>query len=339
MLLRIGASIGVCGYMLNKLFNLLAGAKKEKSPTDSSLTDMPLSRELQRQFVRSYIAQTASEREGRVPNGVYETSIVSFVFNHERIEGSSLTEWQTRTVFETRDTVLADSTTPGNVRETANHTKMFDFLFDSLDRELTPEFIKEIHLQLMAGVMDVPGQWKILGNGVGSVITARPEEVPTLIDRLVSEYNKYEPSLENIVRFHVRFETIHPFPDGNGRVGRAIAFRECLRAGLVPFIVTDASKETYYTSLDEFRAGVTTPLISYAEAMQVDFASTIAPMLADRSLSDSLLGELGIERPNFKDDAGFVGPSTKSLKSSLDSVEKTGSEIKFDHKTHCTRRV
>lgn len=339
MSLEIGAFIGVCRYMLNKLFSFLAGGKKEKRPTDSSLTDMPLSRELQRRFVHSYIEQIASEREGRVPNGVYETSVVSFVFNHERIEGSSLTEWQTRAVFETRDTVLADSTTPGNVRETANHTKMFDFLFDSLDRDLTPEFIKEIHLQLMAGVMDVPGQWKILGNGVGSVITARPEEVPTLIDRLVSEYNKYEPSLENIVRFHVRFETIHPFPDGNGRVGRAIAFRECLRAGLVPFIVTDASKETYYTSLDEFRAGVTTPLISYAEAMQVDFASTIAPMLADRSLSDGLLGKLGIERPDFKDDAGFVGPSTKSLKSSLDSVGKTGSEIKSDHKTHCTRRV
>ena len=300
---------------------------------------MALSRELQRQVVRSYIEQTASGREGGIPNGVYETSIVSFVFNHERIEGSSLTEWQTRTVFETRDTVLADSTTPGNVRETANHTKMFDFLFDSLDRELTPEFIKEIHLQLMAGVMDVPGQWKILGNGVGSVITARPEEVPSLIDRLVTEYNKFEPSLENIVRFHVRFETIHPFPDGNGRVGRAIAFRECLRAGLVPFIVTDASKETYYASLDEFRAGTTTPLISYAEAMQVDFVSTIAPMLADRSLSDSLLGKLGIERPNFKDDAGFVGPSTKSLKSSLESVENSGSEIKSDHKTHRTRRI
>lgn len=325
--------------MLNKLFDLLAGGKKEKNLTDSLRMDMPLSRELQRRFVRSYIEQIASEREARVPNGVYETSIVSFVFNHGRIEGSSLTEWQTRTVFETRDTVLADSTTPGNVRETANHTKMFDFLFDSLDRELTPEFIKEIHLQLMAGVMDVPGQWKILGNGVGSVITARPEEVPALIDRLVSEYNKYEPSLENIVRFHVRFETIHPFPDGNGRVGRAIAFRECLRAGLVPFIVTDASKETYYTSLDEFRAGATTSLISYAEAMQVDFVSTIAPMLADLSLSDSLLGQLGIERPNFKDDAGFVGPSTKTLKSSLDSVGKTGSEIKTDNKTHRTRRI
>lgn len=325
--------------MFNKLFNLLAGTKKGKNPADSPRTDMPLSRELQRQFVRSYIEQTASEREDGIPNGVYETSIVSFVFNHERIEGSSLTEWQTRTVFETRDTVLADSTTPGNVRETANHTKMFDFLFDSLDRELTPEFIKEIHMQLMAGVMDVPGQWKILGNGVGSVITARPEEVPSLIDRLVSEYNKYEPSLENIVRFHVRFETIHPFPDGNGRVGRAIAFRECLRAGIIPFIVTDASKETYYASLDEFRAGATTPLISYAEAMQVDFASTIAPMLADRSLSDSLLVKLGIERPNFKDDAGFVGPSTKSLKSSLDSVENTGPEIKSDNKTHRTRRI
>lgn len=325
--------------MLNKLFDLLAGGKKEKNLTDSLRMDMPLSRELQRRFVRSYIEQIASEREARVPNGVYETSIVSFVFNHGRIEGSSLTEWQTRTVFETRDTVLADSTTPGNVRETANHTKMFDFLFDSLDRELTPEFIKEIHLQLMAGVMDVPGQWKILGNGVGSVITARPEEVPALIGRLVSEYNKYEPSLENIVRFHVRFETIHPFPDGNGRVGRAIAFRECLRAGLVPFIVTDASKETYYTSLDEFRSGATTSLISYAEAMQVDFVSTIAPMLADRSLSDSLLGELGIERPNLKDDAGFVGPSTKSLKSSLDSVGKTGSEIKSDHRMRRTRRI
>ena len=325
--------------MLNKLFDLLAGGKKEKTPADSSRMDMPLSRELQRRFVRSYIEQIASEREARVPNGVYETSIVSFVFNHGRIEGSSLTEWQTRTVFETRDTVLADSTTPGNIRETANHTKVFDFLFDSLDRELAPEFIQEIHRQLMAGVMDVPGQWKILGNGVGSVITARPEEVPALIGRLVSEYNKYEPSLENIVRFHVRFEAIHPFPDGNGRVGRAIAFRECLRAGLVPFIVTDASKETYYTSLDEFRSGATTSLISYAEAMQVDFVSTIAPMLADRSLSDSLLGQLGIERPNFKDDAGFVGPSKQSLKSNLESVGKTGSEIKIDHKTHRTRRI
>lgn len=325
--------------MLNKLFSLLTGTNKDRKPADSPHANGSLSPELQRHFVHSYIDQVGFERENSILNGVYETSIVSFVYNHERIEGSSLTEWQTRTIFETRDTVLADSTIPGSVREAANHTKMFDFLFDSLDRELTPEFIKEIHLQLMAGVMDVPGQWKILGNGVGSVITARPEEVPSLIDRLVTEYNKYEPSLENIVRFHVRFETIHPFPDGNGRVGRAIAFRECLRAGLIPFIVTDASKETYYASLDEFRAGTTTPLISYAEAMQVDFVSTIAPMLSDRSLSDSLLGRLGIERPNFKDDAGFVGPSTKSLKSSLESVENSGSEIKSDHKTHRTRRI
>lgn len=325
--------------MLNILFSLLTGTNKDRKPADSPHANGSLSPELQRHFVHSYIDQVGFERENSILNGVYETSIVSFVYNHERIEGSSLTEWQTRTIFETRDTVLADSTIPGSVREAANHTKMFDFLFDSLDRELTPEFIKEIHLQLMAGVMDVPGQWKILGNGVGSVITARPEEVPSLIDRLVTEYNKYEPSLENIVRFHVRFETIHPFPDGNGRVGRAIAFRECLRAGLIPFIVTDASKETYYASLDEFRAGTTAPLISYAEAMQVDFVSTIAPMLADRSLSDSLLGKLGIERPNFKDDAGFVGPSTKSLKSSLESVENTGSEIKSDHKTHRTRRI
>lgn len=307
--------------MLNKLFSLLTGTNKDRKPADSPHANGSLSPELQRHFVHSYIDQVGFERENSILNGVYETSIVSFVYNHERIEGSSLTEWQTRTIFETRDTVLADSTIPGSVREAANHTKMFDFLFDSLDRELTPEFIKEIHLQLMAGVMDVPGQWKVLGNGVGSVITARPEEVPSLIDRLVSEYNKFEPSLENVVRFHVRFETIHPFPDGNGRVGRAIAFRECLRAGIVPFIVTDASKETYYASLDEFRAGTTTPLLSYAEAMQADFASTIAPMLADRSLSDSLLGELSIERPDFKDDAGFIGPSTKSLKSSLESAE------------------
>ena len=325
--------------MLNRLFSLLTGANKDGKPADSPRTHRSLGPELQRHFVHSYIDQVGFERENSVPNGVYETSIVPFVYNHEKIEGSSLTEWQTRTIFETRDTVLSDSTTPGNVRETANHTKMFDFLFDSLDRDLTPELIQEIHLQLMDGVMDVPGQWKVLGNGVGSVITARSEEVPSLIDRLVSEYNKFEPSLENVVRFHVRFETIHPFPDGNGRVGRAIAFRECLHAGLVPFIVTDASKETYYASLDEFRAGTTTPLISYAEAMQVDFVSTIAPVLADRSLSDGLLGELGIERPNFKDDAGFVGPSTKSLRSSLDSVDKTGSEIKSDHETHRTRRV
>lgn len=160
--------------MLNRLFNLLTGANKDQNTADSPHAHGSLSPELQRHFVYSYIDQVKFEREGFVQNGVYETSIVSFVYNHERIEGSSLTEWQTRTIFETRDAVLADTTTPGNVRETANHTKMFDFLFDSLDRELTPELIKEIHLQLMDGVMDVPGQWKVLGNGVGSVITARP---------------------------------------------------------------------------------------------------------------------------------------------------------------------
>ena len=182
-------SIGACRYMLNRLFSLLTGANKDGKPADSSHANRPLSPELQRHFVHSYIDQVGFEREGSVPNGVYETSTVSFVYNHERIEGSSLTEWQTRTIFETRDAVLADTPTPGNVRETAHHTKMFDFLFDSLDRDLTPELIKEIHLQLMDGVMDAPGQWKVLGNGVGSVITARPDEVPTLIDRLVSEYN------------------------------------------------------------------------------------------------------------------------------------------------------
>lgn len=325
--------------MLNKLFNLLARANKDRKPADSLHVNRSLSPELQRHFVQSYIDQVGFERENSIPNGVYETSIVSFVFNHERIEGSSLTEWQTRTIFETRDTVLADSTTPGNVRETANHTKMFDFLFDSLDRELTPELIKEIHLQLMDGVMDVPGQWKVLGNGVGSVITARPEEVPALIDRLVYEYNKYQLSLENIVRFHVRFETIHPFPDGNGRVGRAIAFRECLRAGLVPFIVTDVSKDTYYDALDEFRAGKAAPLLTYAEDMQVDFASTVAPILTERSLSDDLLGELGVDRPNFDEDAGFVGPSTKSLKSNLDTANKNRTTTSSDNKTVRTRRI
>lgn len=325
--------------MLNKLFNLLARANKDRKPADSPHANRSLSPELQRHFVQSYIDQVGFERESSIPNGVYETSIVSFVFNHERIEGSSLTEWQTRTIFETRDAVLADTTTPGNVRETANHTKMFDFLFDSLDRDLTPELIKEIHLQLMDGVMDAPGQWKVLGNGVGSVITARPDEVPALIDRLVSEYNKYQPSLENIVRFHVRFETIHPFPDGNGRVGSAIAFRECLRAGLVPFIVTDVSKDTYYDALDEFRAGKAAPLLTYAEDMQVDFASTVAPILTERSLSDDLLGELGVERPNFDEDAGFVGPSMKSLKSNLDTANKNRTTTSPDNKTVRTRRI
>lgn len=174
---------------------------------------------------------------------------------------------------------------------------------------------------------------------MGSVITARPDEVPALIDRLVSEYNKYQPSLENIVRFHVRFETIHPFPDGNGRVGRAIAFRECLRAGLVPFIVTDASKDAYYDSLDEFRAGKADPLLTYAEDMQVDFASTVAPILTERSLSDDLLGELGVERPNFDEDAGFVGPSTKSLKSNLAAANKNRTTTSPDNKTVRTRRI
>lgn len=280
--------------------------KDEVVPT--SLGQQWISEELERSLSRMIASTLREQRDNGTPNGLYEMTLVKFVFNHERIEGNALTEWQTQEVFETRDLVLSDATTPSAVRETANHTLMFDELIGSIEEPLSKGLIRRFHRQLMDGVMGAAGEWKTLPNGVGGIATCPPAEVDGAMGALLDAYVRHPTTLENIARLHVRFETIHPFADGNGRVDRAIVFRECLRGGLVPLIVSDETKADYYAALGSYRTkGSPEDLVGYFVRMRRDYASLAIQLIDDDVLKEAFYRELPDLRPLPQDSLEFAG--------------------------------
>lgn len=283
-----------------------------------------LSEKLQAEFCKSLLSDMKHQKDTETLNGLYEAVIVSFVFNHERIEGNQLSEVQTAEIFETRSTTLSDETTPSNVRETANHTLMFDYIVDHTDDVLSCDLIKGMHQSLMTGVMESAGNWKRIPNGVGTIVTARPEDVPVAMDNLVSHYLTAKPSVENICRLHARFEQIHPFPDGNGRVGRGIVFKECIKAGIVPFIVTDSTKYQYYESLKKAQTtGEFSDLVAYAEDRQLEFISQALPLMTDKDLVEKIryqIPELNQVEADWSDNP-FGRASSYEAPDGLDDLE------------------
>lgn len=197
------------------------------------------------------------QKEGRVKGGIYHRVQIDLTYNSNHIEGSMLTHNQTRYIFETNTIGVSDS--PVNVDdivETTNHFRAIDYIIDNTDGKLTEKLIKELHRILKTGTSDERKSWfcvgdyKKLPNEVGGNDTILPENVHAEIKALLTEYNSQKnPTFEDIVDFHQRFESIHPFQDGNGRVGRLIMFRELLRFGYVPFIITDDLKMYYYNGL------------------------------------------------------------------------------------------
>lgn len=189
--------------------------------------------------------------------GIYHRVQIDLTYNSNHIEGSMLTHNQTRYIFETNTIGVSDS--PVNVDdivETTNHFRAIDYIIDNTDGKLTEKLIKELHRILKTGTSDERKSWfcvgdyKKLPNEVGGNDTILPENVHAEIKALLTEYNsRKNPTFEDIVDFHQRFESIHPFQDGNGRVGRLIMFRELLRFGYVPFIITDDLKMYYYNGL------------------------------------------------------------------------------------------
>ena len=181
-------------------------------------------------------------------------------YNSNHIEGSRLTHDQTRYIFETNTIGMGNEVlNVDDVIETVNHFRCIDMIIDNAQAALTEKLIKELHLLLKNGTSDsrkdwfATGDYKRLPNEVGGIATALPEEVAGKMKALLAEYNaKKEKSLEDILAFHVRFERIHPFQDGNGRVGRLIMFKECLRYNIVPFIIEDGLKMFYYRGLKEW---------------------------------------------------------------------------------------
>ena len=192
---------------------------------------------------------------------MYHKTQVSLAYNSNRIEGSKLTEEQTRYIFETRTIGFKDqeAVPVDDIIETSNHFIAFDYLLDTVDTPLSNALIKKVHGILKASTSDAAkawfmvGEWKRLPNEVGGTETTLPENVGADMDSLNAWYHSIaEITFENIVEYHWRFEKIHPFQDGNGRVGRLILFRECLRNNIAPFIIDDSHKQFYYRGLKAF---------------------------------------------------------------------------------------
>lgn len=201
------------------------------------------------------------EKEAKRKGGLYHKTQVSLTYNSNRIEGSRLTEEQTRYIFETRTIGFKDeeAVSVDDIIETSNHFVAFDYLLNTINKTLSGNIIKEFHRILKTGTADAAktwfnvGEWKQLPNEVGGMQTVMPQDVDTEITRLNDRYNSIvEVKFEDIIEYHFRFERIHPFQDGNGRVGRLIMFRECLRHNIIPFIIDERHKQFYYRGLKEF---------------------------------------------------------------------------------------
>lgn len=202
------------------------------------------------------------QKEGRVKGGIYHRLQIDLTYNSNHIEGSRLTHDQTRHIFETNTVGITGL--PVNVDdiiETTNHFRAIDYIIDNTGGKLTEKLIKTLHLILKSGTSDerkdwfAVGEYKRLPNEVGGNETSLPENVRSDMRSLLRDYNsKEEITFEDIIDFHQRFESIHPFQDGNGRVGRLIMFRELLRNGYVPFVITDELKLFYYNGLRNWPA-------------------------------------------------------------------------------------
>ena len=200
------------------------------------------------------------EKSSGYEGGIYHKTQIELTYNSNHIEGSSLTHEQTRYIFETNTIDVENgSLNVDDVIETANHFRIVSLIIDNAKSTLTQEFIKELHLLLKNGTSDsrrdwfVVGDYKKLPNEVSGMNTVLPEDVPKKMKELLDEYNaKEEKSLDDVLDFHVKFEKIHPFQDGNGLVGRLIMFKECLKYNIVPFIIEDDLKMFYYRGLAEW---------------------------------------------------------------------------------------
>lgn len=211
-------------------------------------------------FVPSLLSRLREEKRARTSGGIYHKIQIELTYNSNHMEGSRLTHDQTRYIFETNTIGLSE----GDVRvddiiETAAHFRCIDEVIDHAEEPLTEEGIKRLHGILKAGTRDAAKDWFAVGeykripNEVGGRETTMPEDVPGAMQMLLAEYNaKTHVTLAEIVQFHVAFERIHPFQDGNGRIGRLILFKECLKHDIVPFIITDDKKMFYYRGLKEW---------------------------------------------------------------------------------------
>lgn len=208
------------------------------------------------------LAVLREQKEMKLKGGIYHRTQIDLTYNSNHIEGSRLSHEQTRFIFETNTVGFeGDSIRVDDIIETTNHFRCIDYIIDHAETRLTESLIKELHLMLKSGTSDSRKEWFAVGdykrfpNEVGGCETTAPENVKREISALLKEYNSIkEKTFDDILDFHCSFESIHPFQDGNGRVGRLIMFKECLANGFVPFIITDELKMFYYRGLQQWHS-------------------------------------------------------------------------------------
>ena len=239
----------VAGAVLNgKTWQIPADAEKPQRSNTKTAKPQTLLEILQR------------EKANKYSGGIYHKTQIEMTYNSNHIEGSRLTHDQTRYIFETNTIgVTGEAVNVDDVIETANHFRCIDFIIEHAKSALTEKMIKELHLMLKTGTSDARQDWFAVGaykkmpNEVGGMATALPEDVAAEMQALLAAYSaKKAKTLEDILEFHVWFERIHPFQDGNGRIGRLIMFKECLKYNIVPFIIEDNLKMFYYRGLKEW---------------------------------------------------------------------------------------
>lgn len=209
---------------------------------------------------RSLLEILKAEKTAKISGGIYHKIQIELTYNSNHIEGSRLTHDQTRYIYETNTIGISDGIiNVDDIVEAANHFRCIDIVIDSANYPISEALIKQLHSTLKNGTSDsrkdwfAVGDYKKLPNEVGGHKTTPPEEVAIKMRQLIASYNSTKvKTLEEIIDFHYRFERIHPFQDGNGRVGRLILFKECLRNNIVPFIINDELKIFYYRGLNEW---------------------------------------------------------------------------------------
>ena len=202
------------------------------------------------------------EKDHAVTGSIYHKIQIEFTYNSNHMEGSRLTHDETRYIYETNTIGLENKQfNVDDIVETVNHFRCIDYIIENSDKAVTEKMLKELHLILKTGTSDsrkswfAVGDYKKLPNEVGGLETTRPEDVHDKIKELLNAYKEHNvQSFDTLLDFHVQFERIHPFQDGNGRIGRLILFKECLKHDIVPFIITDEVKMFYYRGLSEWNA-------------------------------------------------------------------------------------
>lgn len=199
------------------------------------------------------------EKEAGISGGLYHELQVRMTYNSNHIEGSKLTEDQTRLIFETNTIDAGDGVPVDDILETVHHFRAIDYVIDVAEEELTEEIVKRLHYILKHDTKDSTLSWFAVGdykrraNMVGGRETAKPKDVPVRMKSLLTDYNARKAvTVNDVIALHAEFEYIHPFQDGNGRVGRLIVLKECLRHNIIPFIIEGSKKHFYYRGLSEW---------------------------------------------------------------------------------------